>query len=134
MKPNSYPKVLQLGHRYLNNLLIGDYIVEEKIDGSQISFGVYDGELHIRSKGAQLYADNPEGMFKEGIEYISSIKDKLTSGWTYRGEYLRKPKHNALAYDRIPQNHIVIFDIEDGNGNAITDCDVKAGEAQSIGL
>ncbi|MDV7392004.1 hypothetical protein RZS08_11640, partial [Arthrospira platensis SPKY1] len=32
-------------------------------------------------------------------------------------EYLQKQKHNTLAYSRIPKNHIVIFDIEDINGN-----------------
>lgn len=134
MKPNSYPKVLHLGHRFLNGLLEGDYIVEEKIDGSQISFGIYNGELHIRSKSAQLYVNNSKGMFKEAIEYLDSIKNKMVPGWTYRGEYLRKPKHNCLAYTAMPVHYIIIYDIEDSAGNPVSDPETKKKQAQLLGL
>ena len=38
-------------------------IVEEKIDGSQISFGKIDGELYARSKGATLNLAAPDKYF-----------------------------------------------------------------------
>lgn len=36
---NSYPQIYALGHRYLEDLLKDPVLVEEKIDGSQFSFG-----------------------------------------------------------------------------------------------
>ncbi len=111
-KISSYPKVLALGERYIQDIFKGKFIIEEKIDGSQISFGMIDGELRIRSKGAIVHVDGPDNMFKKGVESIVAVKDKLIPNAIYRGEYLLKPKHNALAYSRIPDNHIIIFDIE----------------------
>ena len=50
---HSYPSIFNLGHRAVAGLLGGPVIVEEKIDGSQFSFGVtVDGEIVTRSKGA----------------------------------------------------------------------------------
>ena len=38
----SYPKIYNLGHKYLEELFLDDVLIEEKIDGSQISFGVIE--------------------------------------------------------------------------------------------
>lgn len=118
MRLHSYPSIFTLGHRAVADLLRGPVIVEEKVDGSQITFGVIDGELCVRSKGAEIFVDAPEGMFAKGVEAIKRVAHNLQAGWHYRGEYLSKPKHNTLAYDRTPANHIVIFDIDrDGIGD-----------------
>lgn len=118
MRLHSYPSIFAVGHRALVGLLDGPVIIEEKIDGSQITFGVIDGELCIRSKGAEIFADAPEKMFALGVEKIKGVTDKLVPGWHYRGEFLQKPKHNTLVYSRVPTNHIVIFDIDkDGIGD-----------------
>lgn len=95
-------------------------IVEEKIDGSQISFGLVNGELVIRSRNQRVDPENP-GMFAKAVEEIQLRAPMLTPGVVYRGEYLMSPKHNTLAYDRVPKGHIVLFDImvapEDYLGN-----------------
>jgi ATP-dependent RNA circularization protein (DNA/RNA ligase family) len=36
----SYPSIYALGHRAIRELFDGPVVVEEKIDGSQFSFGV----------------------------------------------------------------------------------------------
>jgi hypothetical protein len=41
----------------------------------------------------------------------------LPNNYIFRGEYLSKPKHNILCYDRIPKQNIIIFDIEAGDGS-----------------
>ena len=135
---HSYPSVFNLGHRYITDLLLDPVLVEEKVDGSQISFGYFqttedDGQLRIRSKGAELNILVPEGMFIKAVDYIKSIQHRLHVGWTYRGEYLAKPKHNALAYDRIPNNHIIIFDINTEEETYL-DFGAKRMEADRIGL
>src|SRR3990172_7407672 len=111
---HSYPSVFNLGHRYLVELLLDPVLVEEKIDGSQFSFGVFEDEhsskfVRCRSKGVELNILAPDKMFKPGVQWVLDNQDRLNVGWTYRGEYLCKPKHNALAYDRVPNNNIILF-------------------------
>jgi len=113
---HNYPKVYNLGHAAIGELLLDGVIVEEKVDGSQFSFGKFigtDGEhfLKCRSRGAELNILAPDNMFKRGVENVQSIFDELHEGWTYRGEYLAKPKHNTLCYDRVPTNNVIIFDV-----------------------
>lgn len=134
----SYPSLFAIGHRALNELLLDPVLVEEKIDGSQFSFGVFarpDGGLEIRcrSKGAQLQIDAPEKMFTEAVDVVKALAYKLQIGWTYRAEYLKKPKHNALAYDRVPTNHLIVFDINTGHEEYL-DYDFKEAECKHLGL
>ena len=60
---HSYPTVFAIGHKMIADLFNGSVVVEEKVDGSQFSFGVIDGELVCRSKGQQIVVNAPE---KEG--------------------------------------------------------------------
>lgn len=111
---SSYPSIYNLGHNAVADLFSEPVVIQEKIDGNQFSFGLFDdGIVRCRSKGAQINIDNPEGMFKMAVEKVLSIKSRLVPGWTYRGEYLEKPKHNTLKYNRIPNSHIILFDIND---------------------
>ena len=108
---HSYPSIFNLGHRAVADLLKQPVYVQEKVDGSQISFGVINGELVMRSKGAPITIEAPQKMFEAAVKTCLELKPLLTEGWTYRGEYLAKPKHNALSYDRIPRKHIILFDV-----------------------
>lgn len=133
MTINSYSKIYNLGHRDVAEIFNEPVLVEEKIDGSQISFGVYEGLLKMRSRGAEINTHSPEGMFGKGVEVVRSIEHLLIPGFTYRGEYLQKPKHNTLAYDRVPHNHIMIFDIDAGLETYLT-YDGKRREAARLGF
>lgn len=108
---HSYPKIFNLGHAQIRDLLDGHVIVEEKVDGSQFSFGIFNGVLKCKSKNQEIIIDAPEKMFNLAIESVKSIQHLLKDGYTYRAEYLKNPKHNALAYDRIPNKHLIIFDV-----------------------
>jgi len=68
-----------------------------------------NGQLYMRSKGAQLFVEQPENLFKEGIEYIHNIKDILPDEIVFYAEYLKNRKHNSLVYGRIPENHLMLF-------------------------
>lgn len=131
---HSYPSIFNLGHRAIANLFTVPVIIEEKIDGSQFSFGVdHDGEIHVRSKGAIMNADAPEKMFSGAVSTARELRGRLITGWTYRGEHLCKPKHNALAYDRIPMGHVILFDVNTGE-EAYLPYEAKAAEAERLGL
>lgn len=130
---NSYPKIYNIGHKYILDLLTKPVAVQEKVDGSQISFGKIDGELFIRSKGKQMVLDAPEKMFNIAVENITAIKRKLKEGYVYRGEYLRKPKHNSLCYNRVPKNNIILFDMMAGLENYV-DYKTLSDEAERLGF
>lgn len=125
----SYPKVYGLSHQSVKELLRGDMVVQEKVDGSQISFGVFptnylDGEmeqeyeLRIKSKNKMVDLDDP-GMFGMAVQQIQEIECGLMIDWTYRGEYLQKPKHNTLTYARVPARNVILYDIDRGDEDFI---------------
>jgi hypothetical protein len=109
----SYPKVWNLGHPYVKELFVGPVVIQEKIDGSQFSFGIVNGRLEFRSHRAEIDREAP-GMFALGVEAIMLLSGSLHPGWIYRGEFLAKPKHNGLTYDRVPAKHVILYDITTG--------------------
>lgn len=114
---NSYSSIYNLGHRELKTLFNDAVVVQEKLDGSQFSFSkTLEGELTFRSKGVRIMPDeNCPKMFIQGVAAVKKVETELVAGWTYRGEYFQKPKHNTLSYSRIPNNHIAVFDIDKGD-------------------
>jgi hypothetical protein len=90
------------------------YIAEGLLcHNSQLSFmRSEDGkDVYFRSRKRMVYPEDP-GMFRAGVTAVLSVAEMLEPGWIYRGEYLAKPKHNTLCYDRTPKQHVVIYDIE----------------------
>lgn len=109
----SYGKIINLGNPGTEETFTGDVVIQEKADGSQFGFGVTEtGQLSIRSKG-KIITEQCDSLFHQGWTYIHSIKDKILKYGTdvyFYCEYLKTPKHNVLKYDRIPKNHLVLFD------------------------
>src|SRR5258708_719881 len=140
---HSYPSIYNLGHRAVKDLLTVPHYVEEKIDGSQFSFGLIDQpdangenyklELKIRSKGAVMVTDAPEKMFSLAAASVKERQHLLHPGWTYRAEYLRVPGHNTLVYDRVPNGNLIVFDVSTGEEEYLGP-EEKATEAERIGL
>jgi hypothetical protein len=73
-------------------------------------------------------------MFKKAVDVIRELAPALHPGWTYRGEYLQKPKHNTLTYSRTPQNNIIGFDIMREGQEDYLSYDEKRAEFERIGL
>lgn len=112
MRIHSYPKIYNMGHSAIKDLFKDEVVIEEKIDGSQFSFGIKDGELFCCSKGKDQSDGQTDKLFNLAVDYIKKIQEKLVNGWVYRGEFLSKPKHNTLCYNRVPINNIILFDID----------------------
>lgn len=130
---NSYPKVYAIGHAAIGDLFSDMVHIEEKIDGSQFSFTkTADGSLIFRSKNA-VVLDGDAGMFGKAVEAVRSRYDDITAGYVYRCEYLSKPKHNTLAYDRTPLDNLILFDVNTGNESYMSYKD-KMCEAEKIRL
>jgi len=108
----AYPKIFAIGTDYIKDIFTQPVEVTEKVDGSMVAFGkTEDGTLFARSKGKQLILEYPEKMFTDAVEYIKIISDKIPLNHAFYCEYLRKPKHNALAYNTIPKNNLVLFGV-----------------------
>jgi hypothetical protein len=133
MEIASYPQIYNLGHKAVRDIFKSPTLIQEKVDGSQISFMKHKDGVYVRSKGKMLYFENPEKMFTKGMEAIWQTAHQLNEGWVYRGEYLQKPKHNVLQYDRIPLNHIVLYDIQVRSDEFISPIEVKI-HAEKLGF
>ncbi len=116
-KISSYQKIVRIGSKFIKDIWDGEVEITEKVDASQFNFGKFGGKLTIRSHHKELFEGGDNGgMFKAGIEFARSILDRLPEGTMFHAEYFNKPKHNVIAYDRIPRHGIMFFGASDGNG------------------
>lgn len=123
-----YTKVINLGNAYTENALVGDVIVQEKIDGSQFRFGIDENDdLIIGSKGCILrpvqqedgQIGNVDKLFRPAVEHLIldgdalflTKKQKNIKSIFFYAETLFRPKHNVLKYEKTPKNNIVLFDV-----------------------
>lgn len=110
---SSYPSIFALGHRALGEgFLDRDLIVQEKYDGSQFS-AAWTGERWIyRSKGVQVHKEDAPDLFRPTIAHFELRAGISAPGFVFRGEAFKKAQHNTLRYGRIPEGHLVLFDVE----------------------
>jgi len=133
-----YPKVYAIGKTEILDLFKEPCVIEEKIDGSQFSFMKKDGVLYCRTHKQMLDMDTPEKMFTPAVETVKRLENLLVAEWVYRGEAVCKPKHNVLAYDRVPPGFIILYDIETRYAKigppAFLSTEAKHDEANRLGL
>lgn len=111
----TYCKILTLGSRFTENALVGEVIIQEKLDGSLWRMGLNeDGELKMGSKSTIIDHPDENKMFKKVCEYTLSIENeiqKFPRDTYFYSEYLQNPRHNVLHYERVPLNNIMLFDV-----------------------
>lgn len=132
----SYPKVYNMGHPAITDLFDGDVVVQEKVDGSQFSFAVVGGELRMRSKGAVIYDGNVPNLFAPAAETATALfrDGALREGWSYRAEALFRPRHNVLTYGRAPNEGMVLFDVDEGLEDRVSEPDRLRAIGDDLGL
>jgi hypothetical protein len=83
------------------------------VSNSQFSWCKGDnGDTLFRSRNVQMDNTVYEQMFERGIVALHEIHDSFNPDFIYRGEYLNTPKHHAVKYERVPERHVILFDIE----------------------
>lgn len=132
---HTYPSPRALGHASVLSILQNEVVIEEKVDGSQMSFGVFDGELRIKSKNQQILLEQPPNLFKPAVETIVQLfaQGLLTEGWMYSGEAICSRKHNTICYERAPNGFFILFDVRTGH-EVYLSRSAKEAEAARIGL
>lgn len=118
----AFPKIYTFGDAHVRHILDGDVVVVEKIDGSQWGFGIVDGKPFYRSKGRQVYREVADKMFYPALETSERILSSLNQDIQFYAETLHRPKHNLLAYERVPLNNLYLFAVQvDGEFLPISD-------------
>lgn len=121
-------------------VLGGFCVVEEKVDGSQVSFFLDDyGDLVLRSRNHILDPDNLlDPSFDVFCIAVLDRKEHLTHGLTYYGEYLRKRRQNQILYTNVPDGFVYIYDIRtdkrDDIRSGFLTMQYKAAEAHRLGF
>jgi|SRR6185312_15852853 len=109
----SYQKILHLGDKMADKLLVGNVVIEEKVDGSMFRAQLNpDGTIECGSKRMDFASNGIDPNFKPGVDYLTEVYKKypIDSTYTIFCEYLKSPAHNTLAYEKTPNNHLVLFD------------------------
>lgn len=137
MRLESYSKIYNVGHAALvnANFFDRDLLIEEKVDGSQFSFGLSEdgNEVEMRSKRCRLMPDMGGKLFNGAMTTVQDLKDDLRKGFTYRGEVVHAPRHNVLTYGRVPFGNLIIYDIDAGNQLYLNSKD-KIATCKDLGL
>ena len=113
-------KVTYIGKQYITALSTSTqtYIADGYLShNSQFGFGKINGEVVARSKGKMLVLDACDSMFVQAAGQVQRIAHLLPNNVAFWGEYLNKPKHNLVAYDRVPKNNIMLFGFADLDWN-----------------
>jgi hypothetical protein len=108
-----YGKVFALGSVGTEQALVGNVIVQEKIDGSQFGFGVNESDdIVLRSHHQHINIENCPNQFKGAMQHVLSlILDWVPPDTYFYCEVLNTRKHNTICYDHYPTNHLVLFDV-----------------------
>ena len=121
--------VYSIGTRAVQTLLFREVYLEEKIDGRQIVFG------RLQQKPEEDPVLEVKGRVNETTEqYLQSIEFSLKVGYLYVGEYLEEPQGRVLAYERTPNNNIMITDVVNTENGTLLSHEEKFMEAESLGL
>jgi hypothetical protein len=122
-KMSNYPKIENVWQgeaSWISHVPHGvEVSVEEKLDGSQISFGkTQDGMFYINSKRRKLYQCNAAGAeaefpvpagFQMAVDSLVGRRNLVMPGAHFVGEAITKRRHNKIKYGRIPPSGVVVF-------------------------
>jgi len=112
--------------------------VEEKMDGSQLSFRLNPESKQIifRTRNSFIHEVDPFGNKQLAAAILAitapEIKVLLNPNFIYRGEAIVKPRHNRIKYARCPRHYFVLFDVENCETHKFLSYDEKVAEALRI--
>lgn len=96
-------------------LLNGDVLVEEKVDGANLGLSIDDdGELRVQNRGAYIDLDAPHGQFKPLRRWLDARRDQLADALfpdlMLFGEWCHAV--HSIQYTRLP-DWFLAFDVYD---------------------
>eukprot|EP01090_Pellita_catalonica_P020012 TRINITY_DN696_c0_g1_i1.p2 TRINITY_DN696_c0_g1~~TRINITY_DN696_c0_g1_i1.p2 ORF type:complete len:337 (-),score=60.06 TRINITY_DN696_c0_g1_i1:2034-3044(-) len=142
--PTAVPKWNSIAHYKTSAkhepLFEGNWIVEEKIDGSQLSFA-WDSAAQtvlFRNKNSASFLSGEapylNKTFGKTMASLLPIGSLLNSDYVYHGEAMRSSRHNRLLYQRAPRRYFILFDIKDKQTGHYLSYEEKCKEAKRLDL
>jgi hypothetical protein len=106
-----YPKILHIGAPLVSTIFDNEVEVTEKVDGSQCRIELTEDSVMVGSKNQGIADHNMFEIAHDQGERIHKETDWRTLGSkvTLFCEFLNKPNHNTIKYDRVPLNNLYLF-------------------------
>lgn len=110
MTYKTYPKIHRLGKEETDNILDWELIVQEKVDGANVSIFWHEGEVRCGTRTRMLPKDESFRGFQEAVNANSKIADFLKENHDLilYGEWLVK---HTITYPDEAYEKIYLFDI-----------------------
>lgn len=133
MEYKSYPKIHRLGKEEVEDILLTPFLVQEKIDGANISIFQLEGELRCGTRTRMLPEDESFNGFQEAVQANFNL-----AMWFSRnpdcilyGEWLVK---HTITYPDDAYRKIYLFDIFDTTTGEFWSQNKVEDEAEFLGL
>lgn len=106
-----YPKILHIGAPLVSTIFNNEVEITEKVDGSQCRIELTEDSVMVGSKNQGIADHNMFEIAHDQGERIHKETDWRTLGSkvTLFCEFLNKPNHNTIKYDRVPLNNLYLF-------------------------
>lgn len=119
-----------------SQLLVGEVVVEEKVDGANLGFSVReDGTLRGQSRGSYIDLDSPRGQWRPLQSWLSATRDALVDAlWPNLmlfGEWCYAV--HSVHYTRLP-DWFLTFDVYDRDRGEFWSTDRRNALAESLGI
>ena len=114
------------------------WFIQEKLDGSQLSFSRQQRSDGSEAPQLHFYCGKAEKsaaavLFAKVLTMVQSVEQQLTVGFTYHCEYVGKLRHNVVEYARLPRMYLVLYDVQDADGQFLQPAAMR-DEAGRVGL
>lgn len=109
MSFRSYPKIHRLGKEEVEGILEGECVIQEKVDGANVSIWLENGELCMGSRTRKLGEEEFDG-FVPYVRAHDGIKKLFTDHPNYRlyGEWLVR---HTIQYNELSYRQFYLFDV-----------------------
>jgi hypothetical protein len=107
--------------------------IEEKLDGSQLSFTVdIENNFNFYCKGSLIKETNKT--FLKSMNLLKLNLKNCNPNFIYHGEAICNLQHNVVKYLRIPKNYFVLYDIYDYVNKCWLNLDFVSKIGNELGL
>lgn len=91
------------------------WFIEEKVDGSQLSFQRRGDAVEFRNRSKVIPVEALDNWcYANAARAIARLVDRLNPAYTYHGEAVCKRRHNVVAYASTPLKFWICYGIYDG--------------------
>lgn len=128
-----YPKIQRLGKEETDGILDHEVVVQEKVDGANVSIFMLDGKVRCGTRTRMLPEDESFNGFQEAVLANGKIAEYLTEcpDHILYAEWLVK---HTITYNDEAYKKIYLFDIYNKENDSFLDQNTVEAVAKELGL